>query len=215
MLPKNILAFMSLCDPNKVLFSSKDIFIFDFDGTIVDSSEIHNQAFEEALSGFNLSFDYEDLKGLSTLNALKRIFNENQANIDESMLKSLQKKKQDISQKLYKDHIKLVDGFGKFISKLENKNCAIASSASKKSIMIALEKFNLLERFDPIISIEEVEFSKPAPDIFNKVLEYYAIEPNLAIVFEDSQAGFDAADLANLDCININTFKWIDLVQFI
>jgi len=206
---------MSLCDPNKVLFSSKDIFIFDFDGTIVDSSKIHNQAFKEALHSFNLSFDYEGLKGLSTQNALKKIFNENQAEIDESMLKILQKKKQNISQKLYKDHIQLLDGFEDFIAKLDKKNCAIASSASKNSIMIALEKFNLLESFDPIISIEDVEFSKPAPDIFNKVLEYYAVEPNLAIVFEDSQAGFDAADLANLDCININTFKWIDLVQFI
>ena len=54
----------------KLLINKKNL-IFDFDGTIADTSHLHEAAFNEALQSLNISVDYKSIAGMSTLDAMR------------------------------------------------------------------------------------------------------------------------------------------------
>ena len=53
--------------------------------------------------------------------------------------------------------------------------------------------------------------TKPDPEGFIKALETFSIDPENAIVFEDSDSGFKAADRAGIIYVDVNSFSWTDL----
>ena len=55
--------------------TGKDLLIFDFDGTVASTTPLHNQAFIDTLSPFNMPVDYSSLAGLSTRDAITLSFN--------------------------------------------------------------------------------------------------------------------------------------------
>jgi len=78
---------------------------------------------------------------------------------------------------------------------------AIASSGLKKNIDLILQKLNIVEYFDLIVSGEQVIKGKPEPDIFLTISEHYHINPNDCIVIEDSKNGVLAAKAAGMYCV--------------
>ncbi|HMS70667.1 MAG TPA: HAD-IA family hydrolase, partial [Saprospiraceae bacterium] len=73
---------------------------------------------------------------------------------------------------------------------------AIASSGLKKNIDLILQKLNIGEYFELIVSGEQVAKGKPEPDIFLTVSEHYHANPKDCIVIEDSKNGVLAAKAA-------------------
>ena len=57
-----------------------------------------------------------------------------------------------------------------------------------------------------MLSINDVKLGKPAPDLFLEASTRQKISPENCLVFEDAEAGFQAARNANMKFININTF---------
>ena len=70
---------------------------------------------------------------------------------------------------------------------------ALASSNNRYEINLYLEKTNLLKYFEYIISGEDIKESKPNPEIFNKVINYFNVKPSETIILEDSFNGIRAA----------------------
>lgn len=70
---------------------------------------------------------------------------------------------------------------------------ALATSSTKKWVTTHLTKLDLISYFDYLITQDMVEHVKPAPDLFLKTLEVLDIEPDEAIIFEDSLNGLIAA----------------------
>ena len=99
-----------------------------------------------------------------------------------------------------------LDGIRKLLDEL--KSCGIkiglASSSSKEFIELILNKLGVIEYFEVIISGEDVQKSKPAPDIFQKAAEALNVEPSNCLVIEDSGHGVKAAKLAEMKCIGFN-----------
>lgn len=85
--------------------------------------------------------------------------------------------------------------------KAMNYKIAIASSSMKKNIELILSKTKLLAYFDVIISGEDVQNGKPAPDIFLKAMHHFNQSPENCIVLEDAKNGVVAAKAANMFCI--------------
>ncbi|MDP4939138.1 MAG: HAD-IA family hydrolase, partial [Verrucomicrobiales bacterium] len=61
-----------------------------------------------------------------------------------------------------------------------------------------LERVGLLELFDIIITPADVKHGKPAPDMFLLAADRMAVAPESCLVFEDGQAGIDAANAAGM-----------------
>lgn len=76
---------------------------------------------------------------------------------------------------------------------LKNISYVIASSSGRDRIKYLLEKEGILQRFNVIISGDDVEKSKPAPDIFLKAIEIMNCSKDEALILEDSENGYIAA----------------------
>ena len=194
------------------LLKNKKLLIFDFDGTIANTSIFHEQAFKEVLINYNINFFYRDIAGLSSEDAFQKIFHENDIFITNKALSDLVRQKQHIARKLISKHLEPSEGLYDFLIWAEDlfKIC-IVSSGSSSSIINALQKIKLENFFDKIICAEDVENTKPNPEGFIKALETFSINPEEAIIFEDSDSGFEAADGAGIIYLDVNLFSWSDL----
>jgi len=202
---------MKLSNIHSSKILAKELLIFDFDGTIIDSSPIHSNAYNLALSDYGFQINYHELKGLNTRDGLSKIFQENNKEISENLLMKLTTLKQAHAQNLFKQSIRTINGFNECFQFLNNRKLCIASSASKNSIMTGLKMISLDRAFDLVISNESIENAKPNPEIFLKALDFFNTSSEDALIFEDSRAGFDAAKEANIDYIDINQFTWTQL----
>lgn len=93
----------------------------------------------------------------------------------------------------------------KFLKKLKQMNypIAIASGSSPTILDKLLYKIDLKKYFDVIVSAENVEKSKPDPDVFFKAGQLLGINPHNLVVIEDSKYGVEAAKRAFMYCIAV------------
>ena len=82
------------------LLKNKKLLIFDFDGTIANTSIFHEQAFQEVLLDYNINFFYRDIAGLSSADAFQKIFHENNILISKKAVSDLVRQKQHIARNL-------------------------------------------------------------------------------------------------------------------
>jgi HAD superfamily hydrolase (TIGR01509 family) len=78
---------------------------------------------------------------------------------------------------------------------------AVASSSNRRVIQTVLAKLRLENAFDPVVSGEDVQHGKPAPDIFVLASTLLEIPPAECLVIEDSANGVRAAKSAGMRCI--------------
>lgn len=89
----------------------------------------------------------------------------------------------------------------------------IASNTSTHSIKERLEKNKLLQYFDTIVSIDQVDYmGKPAPDLFLRVAEDLNSEPSTCLVIEDSLSGVEGARGAGMDVVLVRGEKSIHAI---
>ena len=185
-------------------FRRKNFLIFDFDGTLADTSPIHQKAFTEALFTYKASFDYSKIAGLSTRSAMENILESNKISLSEIELTNLVKSKQFIAKNLIEISVKPVIGIDTFLSYLPDSIAiGIVSSASKTSILTALNILNFPRDFDPIISSEDVVNSKPSPEGFLKAIKIKDFSKDESLIIEDSIIGFKAAKASGIDYLDV------------
>lgn len=107
------------------------------------------------------------------------------------------------------------DGLMELLDYLDSNNIsyAIASSSGRDRINYLLEKEGILERFNVIVSGEDVKRSKPAPDIFLRALEIIGCSKDEALILEDSENGYLAARDSGINYMIIpdSSFEYNDL----
>jgi HAD superfamily hydrolase (TIGR01509 family) len=99
--------------------------------------------------------------------------------------------------------IEPIEGIGDLILNLKSQHIPIglASSSPRTFIEAVLRKFNLLEHFDCIVSGEEVDKGKPAPDVYLEAAKLLETDAGQCVVIEDSKNGVAAAKAAGMRCI--------------
>lgn len=86
--------------------------------------------------------------------------------------------------------------------KIAGVKLGIASNTSTDSIRERLEKNSLLEYFDTIVGIDQVDFKgKPSPDLFLRAVENLSVEPQECLVIEDSESGAEGARTAGINVV--------------
>ena len=92
-----------------------------------------------------------------------------------------------------------------FIQQAKENNIKIALGSASKNAMTILERLKITEYFDAIISGNEVSKAKPDPEVFLKGAEALGLPPEECLVFEDAEAGVEAALNGNMKCIGIGS----------
>lgn len=173
--------------------------IFDLDGTLVSTKEIHYLALAKALKiiKFNLSQTYHDdfLQALPTSDKLE-ILSKKEPLILKFKDQILQDKQQQ-TIKLLISEIKEENHLKPLLQILQKQyKLALCSNAQRDTVDLILKRLDITHYFDCILARNDVSEGKPSPEIYQKACEILRISPKESIVFEDSTRGIESAKKA-------------------
>jgi HAD superfamily hydrolase (TIGR01509 family) len=182
----------------------KEILIFDFDGTIADTGPLHEIAFKEILATYNVNFDYKDIAGKRTKEAINYILKREGRKITEDELNNLEHDKQKKVRALIKTKLEPIEEVTEFLNWAKEKYClTIYTSGSRRTIEISLESLGYSRYFNLVVCSEDVMKGKPDPEGFLKIIDITKHKKTKALIFEDSESGIEAAKLAGIDYIDV------------
>ena len=196
--------------------NKKKNLLLDFDGTLVNSEKEFFKAFRDTiLEKYNYEITYKEYK-------------ENELDQNSNLIKMLKEKyiinpkikEQEIMDNVYLKYDNYFDNVLEdkdtilnieLLKKLKNKgyNICIISTSKKKYINKLIEKFNLDDLFEYIISREDVKEQKPSKEAYEKVLNELKIDTKTCLAVEDSNRGVKAAIDAGIDVVKVNGFSMI------
>lgn len=179
--------------------------IFDMDGTLIISTEADYLAWEKIFNNYGkkLSYkDYQPLLGIRSANVIKEYIG---ITAEEDVKRILKEKFDYFVEIITANPIKPVVAAEIFLKSLSlyPVKVALATSSRKEKMQMVLEQLDFLRYFDAIVTGEEVENSKPAPDIFLKAAERLGLAAKDCIVVEDGPIGVAAAKNAKMKCVAI------------
>ena len=176
--------------------------IFDMDGVIIDSEEIHKKAYYETFNSLGVDVSeelYKTMTGSSTINAFQKLVNHfNLNDIPEELV--LQKRKRYVNYFENDPTLELVHGVKELIQFLNKQNLTLvlASSSAMVNINRVFSRFDLNQYFTAKISGADLTASKPHPEIFEKAAILGGVSKEQCIVIEDSDNGIKAANDAGI-----------------
>jgi len=176
--------------------------IFDMDGVIIDSEEIHKKAYYETFAsiGVTVSDDlYKTLTGSSTINAFQKLVAHFKLDLDPEEL-VLNKRKRYVNFFENDPTLHLVKGVEDLIKHCHKKGLTLilASSSAMVNIDRVFNRFDLNKYFTAKISGADLTESKPNPEIFNKAASLGNTPKENCVVIEDSDNGVKAANDAGI-----------------
>lgn len=177
--------------------------IFDLDGVLVDSTKKNYEAFEkileESYSIKNPFKNQERILGLSLKELIEKFNEDYKIKINYEIFQEKLNKEQEKFHNTLQSNQNLLN----FICELKKQGIKIAVGTNSPywRTKIILEKINLLNLFEMIVTLEDVKNPKPAPDIYLKISKEFKIKSKDVIVFEDSLKGSMAAKAAGMKLI--------------
>ena len=195
-------------------------FIFDLDGVIVDTAKFHYQAWRKLANsfGFDITEDQnEQLKGISRVRSLEIILEWGNVKLSQDEFMEQMALKNDnylsyIASMTKKD---LLPGVSNVIDYLSEKNIPFALGSASKNARIILEKTGLIQKFNAVVDGNDVSKAKPNPEVFLIAASKLKVEPENCVVFEDSVAGIQAANIAGMTSVGIGEKNVLNEANFI
>lgn len=189
---------------------------FDLDGVITDTAEFHYLAWKKLGEKLEISFDREfneRLKGISRDESLELILSLDNKQNDfspkekQELMTSKNNLYIELIQNINKDNI--LPGIFELLNDFKFHNIKMAIASASKNAPMILEKLEIIDFFDIVIDPTTLENGKPAPDIFIKATKELQLLPSEMIGLEDSQAGINSINDANLFSIGVG--KLVDV----
>jgi beta-phosphoglucomutase len=182
--------------------------LFDLDGVLVDTAIYHFQAWKMLGENFNYQLTQEQneqLKGVSRVESLNRILDwaSYTATTEQKAIWLQEKNDNYLDLISHMNPSEILPGVVDFLAQIKAAGYKIALGSASKNAEIILEKTGLMPWFDLIIDGNKVSKSKPDPEVFLKGAEGLGIKPSECIVFEDAQAGVEAAINGGMKVIGI------------
>jgi beta-phosphoglucomutase len=182
--------------------------LFDLDGVLVDTAIYHFQAWKNLGKqfGYELTEEQnEELKGVSRVESLNKIlaWADYSASQEEKAAWLIEKNEDYLRLISNMNPGEILPGVLEFLEQIKALGYKIALGSASKNAEIILEKTKLISWFDLIIDGNKVSKSKPDPEVFLKGAEGLGLAPESCIVFEDAQAGVEAAKAGQMKAIGI------------
>jgi beta-phosphoglucomutase len=192
--------------------TNKKAFIFDLDGVIVDTARYHFLAWQKIAAELGVEFTpehNEELKGVSRVRSLDIILKLGNIQVsDENKNKWLTQKNEDYLAYIeHMDESEILPGVVNILEFIKEKKQLIALGSASKNARPILEKVKILHMFDVIVDGNDVTNAKPDPEVFLRAAKLLNATNENSMVFEDSVAGIQAANIANMTSIGIGDEK--------
>ena len=186
------------------LLRTRKSWLFDLDGTLIDSASIHEAAFRDALVELapQLLHRFHYQGGASTLEAMSALTG------DVTLARRLSERKQQLYlEAAAAQKIRPISGSEDLLDVLDTarRGVYLVTSGSRRAVNAVLELLGLTRYFAAIVTSEEVVRNKPAPDIYEEACRRWSLDKNEVIVIEDSANGARAALAAGLTTLQVNS----------
>jgi len=172
-------------------------YIFDFDGVLVNTMELHYEAYSQACREFGIPVDRDRFFAQAGMTGMEQIrYFADRAGIEVDV-ESVYRRKSELGKDWTRQatdipsNIQLLN-----ILRQSGIKVAVATGSTPKSILPIMAKFGI--EVDAVVTSEDVEHGKPSPDLFLYAAEKLGIPPKNCIVIEDSDAGIEAAKNAGM-----------------
>jgi beta-phosphoglucomutase len=182
--------------------------IFDLDGVIVDTAKYHYLAWTRLANELGFDFtlkDNERLKGVSRARSLEILLEIGHKSVSDEGKSLLMEKKNnwyvDYIRKM--DETELLKGAREYIVRLKSQGTKVALGSASKNAPMILNSLNIRELFDAVIDGNRVSKAKPDPEVFSLGASELGLTPKDCVVFEDAEAGVEAAKRAGMKVVGI------------
>jgi HAD superfamily hydrolase (TIGR01509 family) len=184
--------------------------LFDMDGVLVDSEEYWVELEEEEVLPEAVGegvVDEEEITGMN-YREIHGYLEENYGDHLDIDRDEFEAYYEDAAEELYGERVELLDGVEGLVEDLRDRGVALAvvSSSPLDWISIVLDRFGIRERFDAVVSGNEIEGpSKPEPEVYEIAAAEIGADPADCIAVEDSENGVEAANRAGITSVGYRT----------
>ncbi len=177
--------------------------IFDCDGTIADTMPLHYEAWAEAIQHHGHEFPealFYEMAGIPTARIIE-LLNERHGwkiPVEEAAT---------YKEKLYVERIHRVTPIEPVVRLV--RECAgklpmaVATGGTRAICTKTLAAMGVVQHFQAIVTADDVEHGKPAPDIFLEAARQIGIAPQRCLAFEDGELGIQSAKAAGMAVIDV------------
>ena len=175
-----------------------DAYLFDCDGTIVDSMPLHYKAWKQILGEWNCEFSEERFYAWGGMPIVEIISTLNKEYGLSMPVEALAARKENLYFELLPE-LQPVPEVVEHVLAMHGKiPFAVVSGSTRDSVVASLTTLRLLDRFDALVCAGEYQNSKPHPEAFLLAAEKLGVHPNTCLVFEDTDMGIEAATAAGM-----------------
>ena len=180
--------------------------IFDMDGVLCATDDLHFHSWKEAISRYGIPFTRQDnhkLLGLTRRRSLETLLNGRR--LSEKQFNEILKQKNQVFLEMVnkmgeKD---LLPGVKKLLDELVENNLRIGVASASRNTGPVLKQLGIDAYMDAVCDGNTIRRSKPAPDVFLETAAALNIPPSECLVLEDSQAGVQAARAAGICVVGL------------
>lgn len=182
--------------------------IFDLDGVLTDTAELHYQSWQQTADRLGLRFDRaanEALRGLGRAESLRLLLGAHWDDFSAAQRQSLMDEKN-------ADYLRRVDemtpadlfpGARELLEALRARGVRVAIASGSKNADAVIERLSIRELLDVVVDGRVAERSKPDPQVFALAAERLGIAPRNCVVVEDAESGVAAARAAGMRVVGI------------
>lgn len=178
-------------------------YLFDCDGTIVDSMPLHYIAWKQALAEWNCTFDeqlFYSLGGTPTVEIVSLL----------NKMQGLNMPVEDLAfrkENLYLERLSQVKAIPEVVQHIEAQYgqipFAVVSGNVRESVCSSLLTVHLLDKFDVLVCAGDYQKGKPDPESYLLAAAKLGVAPGACLVFEDADIGIQAAGAAGMASVKI------------
>ncbi|HTE66174.1 MAG TPA: HAD family phosphatase [Candidatus Binatia bacterium] len=186
--------------------------VFDMDGLLLDTEVLWQRAEAELFRRHGAEYTIADALAVmgTSFDVTARYFAERLGEpaergaqlVDELRVLMLAELRREVAAR---------PGAVELVERLRNRvPLALASNSSRNLVDAALLTASLTDAFDAIVTADDVQHPKPAPDLYLLACERLGVKPGEALALEDAAPGIAAAKAAGLTCFAVPQFAETD-----
>ena len=178
-------------------------YLFDCDGTIVDSMPLHYVAWKKVLAEWNCTFEERFFYSLGGVPVAEIVSLLNKQQGLQMPVAGVTSGKED----LYMEMLPQLKAVPEVVEHIEAQHgripFAVVSGSTRESVTASLGTLKLLDRFDTLVCAGDYRKSKPDPEAFLLAATRLGVEPSDCLVFEDTEMGIQAATAAGMASVKV------------
>ncbi|MDV2582243.1 beta-phosphoglucomutase [Alkalibacillus haloalkaliphilus] len=196
-------------------------FIFDLDGVITDTAELHYQAWKRLADSLGITIDREfneELKGVGRMESLEKILalDPKQSDLSLERKEALATEKNDhyvdLLGTISEDDI--LPGITGLLKTIRQQGIKVGLGSASKNATHVLQELKLIDQFDYIVDAAQVSKGKPDPETFTNAADYFGVDYVECIGIEDAPSGVTAVNSAGMFSVGVGTAEALSHAEY-